>query len=282
MADLDNIAKYADNPAMLEKQITKALDTTMDVVAVYGLKIVGAVIILFVGWTLAGFVHNAIMRAGRRAKHIDITLFSFVSSLAKYTVLVFTVVAMLSAFGVQTTSFVAVLGATSLAIGLALQGTLSHVASGLMIIIFRPFRIGDIIEIGTIGGTVEDISLFTTELRSSDNIKIVVPNSVVWRDYIKNLTGHDRRRIRVEVAMPYLTDTEDMIASVEKVVAADSHVMKDPKPVVTVAKVTEVAVTLLVDVWVSNDDMQRMPLVINRQVKKLLDEKRAAAAAAKA
>ena len=279
MADLDNIAKYADNPAMLEKQITKALDTMMDVVAVYGLKIVGAIIILFVGWTLAGFVHNAIMRAGRRAKHIDITLFSFVSSLAKYTVLVFTVVAMLSAFGVQTTSFVAVLGATSLAIGLALQGTLSHVASGLMIIIFRPFRIGDIIEIGTIGGTVEDISLFTTELRSPDNIKIVVPNSVVWRDYIKNLTGHDRRRIRVEVAMPYLTDTEDMIKSVEKVVADDSHVLKDPSPVVTVAKVTEAAVTLLVDVWVSKDDMQRMPLVINRQVKKLLDEKRAAAAA---
>ena len=279
MADLDNIAKYADNPAMLEKQLNRALDTTMDVVATYGLKIVGAVIILFVGWTLAGFVHNAIMRAGRRSKHIDITLFSFVSSLAKYAVLVFTFLAMLSAFGVQTTSFVAVLGATSLAVGLALQGTLSHVASGLMIIIFRPFRIGDIIEIGTIGGTVEDISLFTTELRSSDNVMIIVPNSVVWRDYIKNLTGHDHRRIRAEVAMPYLTDTEDMIASVEKLVAADSRVLKDPAPVVTVAKVTEVAVTLLVDVWVSKDDMQRMPLVINRQVKKLLDEKRAAAAA---
>ena len=142
MADLDNIAKYADNPAMLEKQLNRALDTTMDVVATYGLKIVGAVIILFVGWTLAGFVHNAIMRAGRRSKHIDITLFSFVSSLAKYAVLVFTFLAMLSAFGVQTTSFVAVLGATSLAVGLALQGTLSHVASGLMIIIFRPFQIG--------------------------------------------------------------------------------------------------------------------------------------------
>ena len=279
MADLDNIAKYADNPAMLEKQLSKALDTAMDVTAAYGLKIVGAIIILIVGWTVAGFAHDAIMRAGRRSKHIDITLFSFVSSLAKYAVLVFTIVAMLSAFGVQTTSFVAVLGATSLAIGLALQGTLSHVASVLMIIIFRPFRIGDIIEIGTIGGAVEDISLFTTELRSPDNIKIIVPNSVVWRDYIKNLTGHDRRRIRVDVSMPYLTDTEDMISAVEKVVAQDDRVLKDPPPIVTVSKVTEVAVTILVDIWVQKEDMQRMPLVINRQVKKLLDEKRTAAAA---
>jgi len=278
MADLDNIVKYADNPAMLEKQLSKALDTAMDVIAAYGLKIVGAAIIMIIGWMLAGFVHDAIMRAGRRAKRIDITLFSFASSLAKYAVMVFTVVAMLSAFGVQTTSFVAVLGAASLAIGLALQGTLSHVASGLMIIIFRPFRIGDIIELGTIGGTVEDISLFTTELRSSDNIKIVVPNSVVWRDHIKNLTGHDRRRIRVEVAMPYLTDTEDMIVAVEKVVGEDTRVLPDPAPMVTVARVTEAAVTLLVDIWVRKEDMQRMPLVINRQVKKLLDEKRSAAA----
>ena len=279
MADIDTIAKYADNPAMLEKQLSKALDTAMDVVAAYGLKIIGAVIILIVGWTLAGFVHNAIMRAGRRSKHIDITLFSFISSLAKYAVLVFTLVAMLSAFGVQTTSFVAVLGATSLAIGLALQGTLSHVASGLMIIIFRPFRIGDIIEIGTISGTVEDISLFTTELRSPDNIMIIVPNSVVWRDHIKNLTGHDKRRVRVEVAIPYRTDTEDVITSLERMVGEDKRVLKDPAPLVTVSKVTEAAVTLLIDVWVGKDDTQAMPLILNRQAKKLLDEKRAAAKA---
>lgn len=279
MADIDTIAKYADNPAMLEKQLSKALDTAMDVVAAYGLKIIGAVIILIVGWTLAGFVHNAIMRAGRRSKHIDITLFSFISSLAKYAVLVFTLVAMLSAFGVQTTSFVAVLGATSLAIGLALQGTLSHVASGLMIIIFRPFRIDDIIEIGTISGTVEDISLFTTELRSPDNIMIIVPNSVVWRDHIKNLTGHDKRRVRVEVAIPYRTDTEDVITSLERMVGEDKRVLKDPAPLVTVSKVTEAAVTLLIDVWVGKDDTQAMPLILNRQAKKLLDEKRAAAKA---
>ena len=264
----------------VEKQITKALDTTMDVVAIYGLKIVGAIIILTIGWMVAGFIHKTIMRAGRRATRIDITLFSFVASLAKYTLLVFTVVAMLSAFGVQTTSFIAVLGATSLAIGLALQGTLSHVASGLMIIVFRPFRIGDRIEIGPIGGTVEEISLFTTELRSTDNIRIVVPNSVVWRDSIKNLSGYDTRRVRIEVAMPYATDTEDVIAQVEHMVAEDKRVLKDPPPVVTVSKVSEVAVTVLVEAWVSQGDVQGMQYVLNRRVKKLLDQKRAAEAEA--
>ncbi len=124
---------------------------------------------------------------------------------------------------------------------------------------------------------MEDIALFTTELRSPDNIMIVVPNSVVWRDYIKNLTGHDTRRVHVEVGMPYLTDTEDMIAAVEKEVAGDTRVLKDPAPAVSVAKVTEVAVVLAVDLWVNRDDVQRMPFFVNRLVKKLLDQKRAAA-----
>jgi small conductance mechanosensitive channel len=276
VADLADITKIAENPAMLEKNLSTALETAMAVVTTYGLKIIGAIVILIVGWTLSGFSHNAIMRAGWRAKRIDITLFSFAASLAKYSVLVFTLLAMLSSFGVQTTSFVAVLGAASLAIGLALQGTLSHVASGLMIILFRPFRIGDYIELGAIGGTVEDISLFTTELRSNDNIKIIVPNSVVWRDNIKNLTGHATRRVRIEVTMPFATNTEEVIKDLEEAVARDKRVLKDPPPMVSVSKMTDVAVTLFVDAWVSHSDVNMMHHELNRRVKQLLDQKRIA------
>jgi small conductance mechanosensitive channel len=276
VADLADIAKLAENPAVLEKNLSTALDTIMAVATTYGLKILGAVAILIIGVTLSGMVYNAVMRAGRRAKRIDITLFSFAASMAKYAVLVFTLVAMLSTFGVETTSFVAVLGAASLAIGLALQGTLSHVASGLMIILFRPFRIGDHIELGAVSGVVDDISLFTTELRSQDNIKIIVPNSVVWRDNIKNLTGHNTRRVRVEVSMPFATNTEEVIKEIESVIAADKRILRDPVPLVSVAKMSDVVVTLHVDVWVPQSEANVMHHELNRRVKQLLDRNRAA------
>src|SRR5438477_460317 len=118
--NLAELEKLADNPAMLEQHLSKAIEAAMEVVTTYGLRIVGAIVILVVGWTLAGMVQNAIRKAGTRTPRVDITIFTFLASLAKYAVLIFTIVAMLSSFGVQTTSFVAVLGAASLAIGLAL------------------------------------------------------------------------------------------------------------------------------------------------------------------
>ncbi len=260
---------------MLEQNLAKAIETTMAVITAYGLKIIGAIFILIVGWTVSGWVHRAIVKAGQRTPRIDITIFTFMASLAKYAILIFAVVAMLSSFGVQTTSFVAVLGAASLAIGLALQGTLGHVASGLMIIVFRPFRIGDQVEMANVAGTVVEISLFTTEIRTPDNIKVIVPNSAVWRDTIKNLSSHETRRVAMEVAMPYATDTEDIIKDVAAAIRDDPRVLKDPPLAVTVSKVTEAAVTLLVELWVARKDYQAMRLEVNRRAKQVLDRKRA-------
>ena len=158
-ADLPDLTLLAQNPRKFERYLTKTLDTTVDTITVYGLKIIGATFILIVGWVIAGAIQNWILRIGRRTPRIDTTIFTFLASVARYIVLIFTVISMLSTFGVQTTSFVAVLGAAGLAVGLALQGTLSHVASGVMLIVFRPFRVGDVIEAAGISGTVRSIKI---------------------------------------------------------------------------------------------------------------------------
>ncbi len=218
---------------------------------------------------MAGMVHRAIINAGKRTHRIDVTIYTFMASLAKYAVMVFTIIAMLSSFGVETTSFVAVLGAMGLAIGLALQGTLSHVASGLMLILFRPFRLGDVIEAAGVAGNVVEISLFTTEIYTADNIKVIIPNSAIWAGVIKNLSEHERRKVVIEVGVSYAADIEAVIALVHGVVESDTRVRKDPAPMVVVSRFTDAAVMLLVEAWVANADLAPVRFDLNRKIKEV-------------
>jgi small conductance mechanosensitive channel len=267
MENLSDLEKLAQNPAQLEKHLTQAVDTAMAVITTYGLKMIGAIVILVIGWTISGMVHKAIIKAGQRTHRIDVTIFTFMASLAKYAVLVFTVVAMLSSFGVETTSFVAVLGAMGLAIGLALQGTLSHVAAGLMLIIFRPFRLGDAIEAAGVAGNVVEISLFTTEIYTADNVKIIIPNSAIWAGVIKNLSEHERRKIVIEVGVSYAADVDAVLAMVREVVESDERVRKDPAPIVVVSRFTDAAVMVMVEAWVANADLAPVRFDLNRKIK---------------
>jgi small conductance mechanosensitive channel len=267
MENLSDLEKLAQNPAALEKHLTQALDTAMAVITTYGLKMIGAIVILVIGLMIAGMVRKAILRAGQRTRRIDVTIFTFMASLAKYAVLVFTIIAMLSSFGVETTSFVAVLGAMGLAIGLALQGTLSHVASGLMLILFRPFRLGDAIEAAGVAGSVVEISLFTTEIYTADNVKIIIPNSAIWAGVIKNLSEHERRKVIIEIGVSYAADIEEVIAMVREVVESDARVRKDPPPTVAVSRFTDAAVMLLVEAWVANADLLPVRFDLNRKIK---------------
>jgi small conductance mechanosensitive channel len=271
MDSLPSLEKIAENPALLEKPLTSALDTGMAVITTYGLKVIGAVIILIVGWMVSGMVQDAIVRAGRRATKIDITIFTFVASIARYAILVFTVVAMLSSFGVETTSFVAVLGAVGLAIGLALQGALGHVAAGLMLVLFRPFRVGDTVETAGVAGVVTEISLFTTEISTADNIKVIVPNSAIWSGIIKNFSGHATRRISIEVGVAYTANVGDAMDAVHEIIAADARILQEPPPVVAVARLTDAAVTLLVEIWVPNDQFLAVRFDLNRRIKDAFD-----------
>ncbi len=273
LQDIVAIEKLAHNPTALERHVSQAVETGMAVITTYGLKMIGAIIILVIGWTVAGFVRSAVIKAGKRSAHVDETVFTFLASLAKYAVLIFTLVAMLASFGVETTSFVAVLGAAGIAIGLALQGTLSHVASGFMLIMFRPFRLGDEVEAAGITGIVTDISLFTTEFLRADNVVIVVPNSAIWSGNIKNFTSHAERKLSVEVAVAYSAKLDDAIGALRELIAADARIHQTPAPLVAVSRLADTGVVLLVEVWVTGKDLAAVRYDLNKRIKMAFDTK---------
>jgi small conductance mechanosensitive channel len=268
---MDEITKIAQNPAAIEQHFSRAMETVMAVVTTYGLKVVGAVIILIVGWITAGVIQKAIQRAGARTHRIDPTVITFASSAAKYVAIVVTLIAMLGSFGVQTASFVAVLGAAGLAIGLALQGTLSHVASGLLLIFFRPFRVGDYIEAGGVAGHVQSITLFVTELDTIDNIHIVVPNSLIWSRDMKNFHANKNRRLELKFQISHTDDAGQALKIIEDLVANDKRALKSPEPLIGVHGFTDSGVGITAFVWVPREDFQPVQFDLNRAVKVAFD-----------
>ncbi len=264
---MDELAKIAQNPAVLEKHLSRAIDTLIDVVTTYGLKVIGAIIILIVGWTIAALAQKAIQRAGARSRRIDRTIFTFASSGAKYLLVIFTLIAVLGSFGVQTTSFVAVLGAAGLAIGLALQGTLSHVASGLLLVMFRPFRVGDYIEAGGVAGHVRAITLFVTEVDTADNVNIVVPNGLIWSGSMKNFNANATRRAELRFPLSYLDNLDKALKIVRALIEQDKRVEKQPPPAVGVQSFGDTGIVIAALVWVARDDFQDVQFDINKAVK---------------
>jgi small conductance mechanosensitive channel len=196
------------------------------------LNLLGAVVILLIGLWLSRKADLLIVRMLSRAPHFDAMLKSFFGSVARYLVLTVTVLAVLSQFGIQTTSLIAVLGAAGLAVGLALQGTLSNLAAGVMLLIFRPFRIGHKVKIGGSTGTVKELSLFWTELVSDDGVQIIVPNGMVWGQPLHNFSIYpapphaDEVRFRI----PEGTELEPAIEKVRAAVEARPRVLADPAP----------------------------------------------------
>jgi small conductance mechanosensitive channel len=200
----------------------------------HALSVLGAIAILIIGLWLARRADKLVTRMASRAPHFDVMLQSFFGSLARYAVLTVTVLAVLSQFGIQTTSIVAVLGAAGLAVGLALQGTLSHLAAGVMLLIFRPFRVGDKVSVGGMLGTVRSLSLFWTELASDDNVQIIVPNGGVWGQPLKNYTVYPvlPKGAEVRFRVPETIDVETAMAAVQTALAGMPAISKDPAPAV--------------------------------------------------
>jgi small conductance mechanosensitive channel len=194
----------------------------------------GAILILLVGLWLSGRANLLVARMLRRTPHVDPMLQSFFGSLARYLVLTVTLLAVLSEFGIQTTSLVAILGAASLAVGLALQGTLSNLAAGVMLLIFRPFRIGHKVQIGSNAGTVNELTLFWTELVTDDKVQVIVPNSGVWGQPLRNFSIYPAPPHASEIRLQISDGTEldPAIERVPSLVRADPRVMADPVPTV--------------------------------------------------
>jgi small conductance mechanosensitive channel len=233
----------------------------------HGLSALGGIIILILGWMLAGWVARAIDTSLGRLQTMDPTLRRFTASLARYLILMFTVLAVLSQFGIQTASLIAVFGAAGLAIGLALQGTLSNLAAGIMILIFRPFRIGDDVEAAGSRGTVEAIDLFSTDLCRPDNVQLVVPNGKIWGQPVTNYSAHKTRRLELKLVIDDSRDLDETIGTVRATVATDSRVLSGPGPAVTVSDLTENAVTLTAQVWCAAADHEDLKVELMKALK---------------
>jgi small conductance mechanosensitive channel len=219
------------------------------------LAIAGAIVVLVVGLWLAGVVARAIRRFAKKNEHFDDTLGTFFSSVARWAIWAFTGVAVLSFFGIDTTSIVAVLGAATLAIGLALQGTLSNVAAGVMLVVFRPYKLGDFVEIAGRRGVVRDIRLFTTEMDTLDNVRVFLPNGQCWGAPILNFSTNPTRRVDVELTLPFTADVARARAQVLGVLAGRTDVLAEPAAFIRVDRLNEYGVVLGVRVWANTGAM---------------------------
>ena len=231
-----------------------------------------ALAVLIVGWIVAGTLSSMISRRVSAHPNLDVTIGNFVASIVKWVVLLVVLIAVLGLFGIPATSLVAVLGAATLAIGLALQSTLSDLAAGFMIVLFRPYRIGQYVEIGGTTGTVQDLNLFTTVLTTPDNVQIVMPNGKAWGNIITNYSAHKTRRVDLTFGIDYQDDADRAIQIIKDLAAADKRIHDDPAPWVRVTNLGESSVDLTARLWTSADDYWDVKFDMTKQVKEAFDK----------
>ncbi len=236
----------------------------------YGLKVIGAVLILIIGRIIAGILRK-LARKLLRKTNTDESIVSFVGSLVYALVIVFVIIAVLGKFGVETASLVAVLGAATFAIGFALQGSLSNFAAGVMILVFRPYKIDDYIDAAGVAGSVKEIRLFTTVLATPDNIKIIVPNSKIFGDVIKNFSAFDTRRVSVEVGISYGAPIQKAFDVIIDLIRSDPRVLPEPAAMVAVTALADSSVNLVTRAWVKREDYWNVHFDLNRRIKETLD-----------
>lgn len=236
----------ADNQALI--------DQAVEIVMNGGVNVLLALITLVIGYMIAGGVKKAVMRMSERNPRIDRTLANFFASMARYAILVVVFIAVLSRFGVETTSLVAAIGAAAFAVGLALQGTLGNVAAGVMLVFFRPYSLGDFVEVANESGTVTDINLFTTELVTPDNKTIIVPNGQAWGNVITNYSIKPTRRVDITFGISYNDDIDKAMDVIRAYYNADERVLKDPEFFLGVIAHNSSSIDIVTRAWVNTPD----------------------------
>ena len=250
-------------------KLKPAYDFLLTAGLTYGFDILMAVLILVVGWWVSNRVASTVKRALRRT-NADATFTPVMASLVQWAIRVVAIVAALGKFGVAAASILTVLGAAGLAIGLALQGTLQNIAAGMMLLLLRPFKVGDYIEgIGATAGTVNEIGLFTTRLTKSDGVIMFVPNSAIWANPVTNFSANDRRRVVLNVIIPEDQSIEESLASLRRIVASDPRIINDDntKPWVAVSDYADTGVKLNVGVWTNRADYVSLQADLLRLIK---------------
>jgi len=237
----------------------------------YGLKILLAIAIFLIGKRIARAITNLAVKTMRK-QEVDIELIGFIDSLLYWGLFAVIVVAALGQLGIQTASFVAILGAAGLAIGLALQGSLSNFAAGVLIILLRPFRVGEFVDIAGTAGTVHTIKIFTTELRTGDNKAVIIPNARVLDSNITNFSSTGSRRVDMVIGIGYDDDIDKARDVIKGLIAADSRILSEPAPIVAVTELADSSVNFIVRPWVCSADYWGVHNDMIENIKKSFDK----------
>lgn len=261
---------------MIEPVIVQNVDTYFErfitIVVDYSPRLISAFLILFVGLYVIRFV-NRFVRKLMVARHYDITLSQFLADILLWAMRILLFVSFISKLGVESTSFVAILGAMGLAIGLALQGSLSNFAGGVLIILFKPFRIGDFIEAQGVSGEVKEIEILYTKLRTTNNQTIFVPNGVLSNGTITNYSLENTRRADLKISVSYDTNLQEVKDIVAGILQSNPHVLEDPAPGIVISEMTESAIIMAIRPWAEREHFWTMVSDVLQDCKTQFDEK---------
>ncbi len=255
----------------MQATVLELIGSLSDLVVTYALDVLGAIVLLIGGWIVAGWARRAAKRGLDHITGMEETLKPFIAASARYAVLIFVLVAVLAQFGVQTASIVAVLATAGLAIGLALQGTLSNVAAGMMLLFIRPLRAGEFISAAGVAGTVTEVGLFITVLTTFDGIYVTVPNSQVWSSDITNYSRLPTRMINFTVGIGYGDDIDRAQAVLRELVKGDERVLGDPAPQIIVTNLNSSSVDITIRCWLQRTEFWAYLWDLNKAVKLRLD-----------
>jgi small conductance mechanosensitive channel len=260
MANPEAVAEPVDVTEVVAEVIPTSVEEAsqlwmqvQDIAMAWGIKVLAAIAIFIIGRWIAKLLRRTVSRVMERAD-VEPIIIGFVGSITYIALLAFVVVAALGQLGIQTTSFIAILGAAGLAIGLALQGSLANFAAGFLMIIFRPFKVGDFIEGAGVAGVVREIQVFTTTLKTPDNKTIIIPNAKLSGDNIVNYSAEANRRVDMTVGVAYDSDLAKVKAVLNDIISKDERIHADPAPQVVVAELADSSVNFVVRVWTSKDD----------------------------
>ncbi len=252
-------------------QLENLISIAQSMIMNYGLKILAALAILIFGRIVSGVAKSLFLRMTKRTQ-MDVTISSFIANIIYYGFLVFFIIAALGQLGIQTGSFVAIIGAIGLSVALAFQGSLSNFAAGFLIIFFRPFKAGDYIEGGGVAGTVKEIQIFSTILMTPDNKKVVVPNAKLTGDNIINFTTEESRRIDLTVGVSYADDLEKTKNILQSILSTYSEILPDPAPVIAVSKLGDSSVDIVIRPWVKTTDYWNVYFRLTEEIKTRFDK----------
>jgi len=237
----------------------------------FGLKVLVAIIIFYVGRTIARLITKGLHNL-MQAQEVDKILETFVCNLVYWMLMTFIIIAAMSQIGIQTTSLIAIMGAAGLAIGLALQGALGNFAAGVLIVMFRPYRVGDYVEAAGIAGSVLQVQILTTMLKTGDNKLIVVPNGQIMSGIITNYSAHKTRRIDMLIGVSYDDDIDKVRTTIQQIIDADDRILKDPECLIAVAELADSSVNFTVRPWVNSADYWGVKFDLTEAIKKRFDK----------